>query len=43
MKLKQSKKEKEFDFKKYEEEMVSGLMSGKGFLGEEGLLKLKSR
>ena len=39
MKLKRSKKEEEFDFKKYEEEVVSGLMSGKGLLGEEGLLK----
>ena len=39
MKLKKSKKEEEFDFKKYEEEVVSGLMSGKGLLGEEGLLK----
>jgi putative transposase len=28
-----------FDFKKYEEEVISGLMLGKGLLGEEGLLK----
>jgi putative transposase len=39
MKLMKSKKKEEFDFKRYEEEVVSGLMSGKGLLGEAGLLK----
>ena len=39
MKISKSKKKEDFDFKKYEEEVVSGLMSGKGLLGEEGLLK----
>ena len=29
----------DFDFSKYEKEVISGLMSGKGLLGEEGLLK----
>lgn len=28
-----------FDFEKYQKEVVAGLMSGKGLLGEEGLLK----
>ena len=39
MKQKKSKKEEAFDFGKYEAEVVSGLMSGKGLFGEEGLLK----
>lgn len=39
MKQKKSKKEEVFDFGKYEAEVVSGLMSGKGLFGEEGLLK----
>lgn len=34
------KKEKEdFDFEKYQEQVVKGLMEGKGLLGTEGLLK----
>lgn len=46
MKIKKAKKQEgkasldtDFDFKTYEEEVISGLMSGKGLLGESGLLK----
>lgn len=31
--------EESFDFERYQKEVVKGLMSGKGLLGEEGLLK----
>jgi len=39
--IKKNKKIKEssFDFEKYQQQVVTGLMEGKGLLGEEGLLK----
>lgn len=36
---KKNKEKEDFDFTKYQEQVVQGLMEGKGLLGEEGLLK----
>lgn len=38
-KKKKNLKEDSFDFEAYQEQVVKGLMEGKGLLGEEGLLK----
>jgi len=39
MTLKKKKKGEEFDYGSYEQEVVKGLMEGKGLLGEDGLLR----
>lgn len=36
---KKNKEKADFDFEKYQEQVIKGLMEGKGLLGEEGLLK----
>ena len=38
-KLKKREEKEDFDFAKYQEQVVRGLMAGKGLLGKEGLLK----
>lgn len=38
-KRKKTQEKEDFDFEKYQEQVVKGLMEGKGLLGEEGLLK----